>query len=231
MIKLRALWNVPAGQDPGRVEELFRSVHTHVSRTLPGLRAHLSLRFLTDYFGSHPWWDRGEELWFTDEAALRSVVESPAWEPWASSPLWELVTGPRIDVFDIEDVYDTTGIEGPTIPHPGQEVTCLTGVWQVPPTSTWQAADEVYFRAHVPGVRALPRLKRHTVLKALPWPAGNHPRFWRSAEIRFASRADFDATFTGEEYAGIRTDGFADAVAGPDVDIFVIEEEWVPDAP
>jgi uncharacterized protein (TIGR02118 family) len=74
-------------------------------------------------------------------------------------------------------------------------VTALSGIWQVPAAETPPEVDPIYLEVHVPNVRRLPRLRRHTVMKAVEWPAGDHPRAWRSAEIRFDSRADFDAVF------------------------------------
>lgn len=221
MIKLRSLWNIPARGDADAADRVLRGRHTDIVRMLPAVRRHLLLRFISNARGGHPGWYRGEELWFeTAEEAVAVRAD------YARTPLWDLVSGPRTELLRIEDTFDAPGAD-PSVPSDGAEITCLTGLWQVPPGSSTEDADAVYFTRHVPGVRALPLLVRHTVMKALPWPPGEHARFWRSAEIRFASRDDFEATFRSPAYDKIRVDGFNAAVVGPEVDIFAIEEEWV----
>lgn len=221
MIKLRSLWNIPARTDADQADRVLRSRHASAVRALPGVRRHVSLRFIANARGGHPGWYRGEELWF-DTAEDAGAVRAS----YARSALWDLVAGPRTELLLIEDVFDTTGID-PSRPVSGEEVIGLAGLWQVPPASNIEDVDGVYFSKHVPGVRALPGLVRHTVMKAQPWPPGEHARFWRSAEIRFASQDHFDAAFRSPAYDAIRVDGFNAAVVGPEVDIFAIEEEWM----
>lgn len=70
MIKLRSLWNIPARVDADQADRVWHGGHASAVRALPGVRRHVSLRFIANARGGHPGWYRGEELWFdTAEAA------------------------------------------------------------------------------------------------------------------------------------------------------------------
>jgi uncharacterized protein (TIGR02118 family) len=224
VLKCRATWNIPAGASPAEVEAEFRDVHVPLVRSLPGLRRHTLLAFLQDAAGSHPAWWAGEELFFDDRAALDTAAGTEGWTRAFAGRFTSLVAGPRILVFDVVEEFEPAGLPAP----PTTGTTALSGIWQVPARWTPAEVDPVYLDVHVPGVRALPRLRRHTVMQAIDWPEGVHSPAWRSAEIRFDSREDFDTTFASEHYAPIRRDGFTASVAGPDVDIYRIDEEWTP---
>ena len=66
----------------------------------------------------------------------------------------------------------------------------LSGTWHVPDGTPTEANDQHYFDVHVPNVRRLPKLLRHVVLKATPFPDDTHTRCWRGAEIWFDSQAE-----------------------------------------
>lgn len=220
-VKLRAAWTLPAG---GSVEEAmgaYRDEHVPAIRALAGLRRHNLLRFTRDPRGGPPLWWRGEELLFDDVDALDAAA--PAWTEVWSGPFGERVGGPRVHVFAVDEEFAPAAAPPSTA---AGETTALSGVWQVPAAQLPSEVDPVYLDVHVPGVRALPRLQRHTVMRAIDWPAGVHSLAHRSAEIRFDSAADFDAVFDTPQYDGIRRDGFNASVAGPEVDIYAIEEEW-----
>jgi hypothetical protein len=223
MLKVRATWNVPAGASPAEVDTEYREVHVPSVRTLPGLLRHTELTFLRDAAGSHPAWYRGEELFFADPSALDTAAATETWAQAFAGRFASLVAGPRILVFDVVEEFEPAGLGTP----PATGTTALSGIWQVPARKTPAEVDPVYLDVHVPGVRRLPRLRRHTVLQAVDWPAGVYSHAWRSAEIRFDSQEDFDTTFASEHYAPIRRDGFNASVAGPDVDIYRLEE-WTP---
>jgi hypothetical protein len=224
MIKLRATWNLPAHDSAEPVERLRLYSHIPSLRGLPGLRRHEQLRFLRDPKGGPPLWWRGEELYFDDVTALDAAAATPAWADAWTGGFAAAIAGPRTDVFTIDEEFFPPG--EPAAVADGT-TTALSGIWQVPAGLTPAEVDPVYLDVHVPGVRALPRLRRHTVMSAVDWPSGAYSRAHRSAEIRFASRADFDAVFDTEQYDRIRHDGFNASVAGPDVDIYAIGEEWV----
>lgn len=223
MLKLRAAWSCLPGAEPAAVEREYRDRHVPAVRALPALRRHNLLRFLRDPRGGPPLWWRGEELYFDDLAALDAAAASPLWREAWEDFFGLRVARPRVDVFAIEEEF-----RPPEAPPPSGRgsVTALSGIWQVPAGRLPAEVDPVYLEVHVPGVRALPGLQLHTVMKAVEWPAGQHARAWRSAEIRFDSLADFDATFDTPAYEAIRQDGFNASVAGPDVDIYAVEEDW-----
>jgi uncharacterized protein (TIGR02118 family) len=106
----------------------------------------------------------------------------------------------------------------------------LVGTWHIPDDQTPEDIDPHYFAVHVPNVRALPKLRRHVVLKAAPTPEGGKLRTWRGAEIWFDNREDFDAAIASPEWATIAADGFMPSVAGLEIDVFEVEEEYRPDA-
>jgi uncharacterized protein (TIGR02118 family) len=223
-IKLRATWNLPAGAAPEPVEQAYLDSHLPAVRSLPGLRRHNLLSFIRDPGGGPPAWWRGEELYFDDLAALDAAAAGEDWQRAWEGPFGTGIAGPRLHAFLVEEEFRPT----PTASRSpaGEEITALSGIWQVPAERLPEEVDPVYLDVHVPGVRALPRLRCHTVMRAVEWPAGEIPRAWRSAEIRFGSLADFDAAFAAPEYERIRNDGFNASVAGPDVDIYSVIEEW-----
>ncbi|MEU6643587.1 hypothetical protein ABZ863_13695 [Saccharomonospora sp. NPDC046836] len=225
MLKLRATWNIPGAATPTEPDAEFSGVHVPLVRTLPGIRRHTVLTFLRDTAGGHPAWWRGEELYFDDVAELDAAAATGTWTQLWQGRFTSLVAGLRRHVFDIVEEFEPAGRGAPA---PGSTPTALSGIWQVPARLTPADVEDVYLNVHVPGVRRLPRLRRHTVMRAVDWPAGVHAQAWRSAEIRFDSAEDFEATFGSEDYAPIRRDGFTASVAGPDVDIYRIDEEWTP---
>lgn len=187
------------------------------------MRRHNQLRFIRDPKGGPPLWWRGEELYFDDPAALDAAAASEAWTEAWKGEFGDRIAGPRNHLFEIVEEFVPEAAPPPT---GGGEITALSGIWQVPAAELPAEVDPVYLEVHVPGVRALPRLQCHTVMAAVDWPAGQHARAHRSAEIRFDSLEDFDSVFDTPQYDGIRTDGFNASVAGPDVDIYAVEDEW-----
>jgi hypothetical protein len=222
-VKLRASWNLPAGGSAEAVERERLAVHVPAIRALPGLRRHNQLRFLRDPNGGPPLWWRGEELYFEDVEALDAAAASAAWAEAWKGRFASAVAGPRVHVFAVEEEFAPPGAPPP---GPPGETTALSGIWQAPAALVPAEIDAVYHDVHVPGVRALPRLRRHTKMVAIDWPAGRHSTAHRSAEIRFATLADFDAVFDTPQYDRIRRDGFNASVAGPEVDIYLVEDEW-----
>jgi uncharacterized protein (TIGR02118 family) len=104
----------------------------------------------------------------------------------------------------------------------------LVGTWHIPANVSTEEIDRHYFDVHVPNVRALPKLRRHVVLKAVPTPEGGNVRTWRAAEIWFDNREDFDAAIASPEWQTIADDGFMPSVAGLEIDVFEVEEEFKP---
>jgi uncharacterized protein (TIGR02118 family) len=225
-VKLRVTWNVPGAALPEESDAAYCQVRLPAVRSLPGLMRHSVLRFLQDARGGPPIWWRGEELWFANRADLDRAVESETWAFVQDAAFCDLVSGPRTDAFLVDEEFIPPGAGGRGPSDGDPVVTALIGAWQVPAHQTPAEVDPVYLDVHVPNVRNLPRLRSHTVMRAFDWPVGEHARYWRSAEIRFASREDFTAVFAAPEYDAIRHDGFNRSVAGPDVDIFTVEEEW-----
>jgi len=105
----------------------------------------------------------------------------------------------------------------------------LVGTWHIPDTKTPEEIDKHYFAVHVPNVRALPKLRRHVVLKATETPEGGELRTWRGAEVWFDNREDFDAAIASPEWQAIADDEFMPSVAGLEIDVFEVEEEWKPE--
>lgn len=224
-VKLRATWNLPAGAALEPAERLRLYSHLPAIKELPGLRRLNHLRFLRDVRGGPPLWWRGEEFYFDGLAALDAAADSPAWTAAWGGAFGAGVAGPRIHVFEVDEEFVPPAIGAPPEePH----VTALSGIWQVPAGKLPEEVDPIYLDVHVPGVRALPRLRCHTVVRALDWPSGQAARAHRSAEVRFDSPEDFDEVFASPAYDAIRNDGFNASVAGPDVDIYAIEDEWRP---
>jgi uncharacterized protein (TIGR02118 family) len=224
MIKLRATWNLPAGTAPEPIEAAYRDAHLPAVRALPGLRRHNLLSFIRSPAGGPPAWWRGEELYFDELGALDAAAATEEWRRAWEGTFGTGIAGPRFHAFVVDEEFRPPAA-GSDPEAPG-EITALSGIWQVPAEKLPEEVDPVYLDVHVPGVRALPRLRCHTVMRAVEWPAGEIPRAWRSAEIRFGSLADFDAAFATPQYEGIRSDGFNASVAGPDVDIYSVVEEW-----
>jgi len=222
VIKLRATWNIPGDQPAAGIDGEYLEAHVPRIRMLPGLQRHTVLKFLKDARGGPPAWWRGEELFFADLAAVDRAAASSAWERCWVTRFAEQVAGPKWHAFEIDEEFEPPDADERT----SGTITALSGIWQVPASMTPPEVDPVYLEVHVPNVRRLPRLRRHTVMKAVEWPTGDHPRAWRSAEIRFDSREDFDAVFDSPAYDAVRKDGFNASVAGPDVDIYSIEDEW-----
>ncbi|MGE4425533.1 MAG: EthD family reductase [Solirubrobacteraceae bacterium] len=104
----------------------------------------------------------------------------------------------------------------------------LVGTWHIPDEKTPAEIDRLYFDVHVPNVRALPKLSRHVVLRAVETPEGGETRTWRGAEIWFENREDFDAAIASPEWQTIADDGFMPSVAGLEIDVFDVEEEYRP---
>jgi uncharacterized protein (TIGR02118 family) len=222
-VKLRATWNLPAGEPREPVERLRIFAHLTAVRALPGLRRLNQLCALRDVRGGPPAWWRGEELYFDDLAALEAAAASPIWKEAWYGAFGAAIAGPRIDVFEVDEEFVPPG--APPLPADAR-ITALSGIWQVPADKLPAEVDPVYLDVHVPGVRALPKLRSHTVMRALDWPAGQAARAYRSAEIRFDTSEEFDQVFASPAYDAIRVDGFNDSVAGPDVDIYAVEDEW-----
>jgi uncharacterized protein (TIGR02118 family) len=138
------------------------------------------------------------------------------------------VAGLQIDVFEVEDEFMPPGASQPGQAEKGADVTKLRGTWHIPNDATAEEIDSHYFGVHVPNVRGLPKLARHVVLKAIEWPEGTHPRCWRGAETWANSHEDFDAQIDSTQWKKIEADGFMPSVAGLHIDVFTVEEEWVP---
>jgi uncharacterized protein (TIGR02118 family) len=105
----------------------------------------------------------------------------------------------------------------------------LQGTWHIPDGMSPEEIDKHYFGVHVPNVRALPKLRRHVVLKGVPGAGGEYASAWRGAEIWVETREDFDAAIASQEWATIAADGFMPSVAGLHIDVFDVEEEWTPE--
>jgi hypothetical protein len=225
VIKLRATWNIPGDGAAHEADAAYFATHLPHVRELHGVVRHGVLRFLKDARGCHPAWWRGEELWFENIPALEQAAASAAWSACVEDRFTQLVSGLRLHLFQIDEEFVPADAPPPSLD--GTAI-ALCGIWQVPSHLTPDQVDPVYLDVHVPGVRRLPRLRRHTVMRGLGWPAGQWPWAYRSAEIRFAAMEDFTATFGSPAYEGIRSDGFTASICGPDVDIYVIEEEWTP---
>ena len=106
----------------------------------------------------------------------------------------------------------------------------LQGTWHIPEGMSPEEIDKHYFGVHVPNVRALPKLRRHVVLKGVPGAGGEYASACRGAEIWFDNREDFDAAIASAEWAAIAADGFMPSVAGLHIDVFDVAEEWTPGA-
>ncbi len=225
MIRLRATWHIPGDGSAAAADSAYDGSHTFAARRLPGIRRHESLRALPGAAGGNPGFWRGEHLDFEDAQALAAAESAPDWAVAWGQEFAAATAGLRIDAFDIVEEYEPPGAEPPPV---GGTVTALSGCWQVPARLSPADVDAVYLDVHVPGVRRLPRLRRHTVLLARNWPTGKYARCWRSAEIRFASQDDFRAVFDTAAYDALRHDGFNVSVSAHEVDVYLVDDSWTP---
>ena len=104
----------------------------------------------------------------------------------------------------------------------------LAGTWHIGAGNDVEAIDRHYYNVHVPNVRRLPKLKRHVIGKAISDGEGGHPAAYRTAEIWFENRQDFDAAMESPEWQTILEDGFMPSVYGLEVIVYDIEAEWTP---
>ena len=104
----------------------------------------------------------------------------------------------------------------------------LAGTWHIKAGDDVEAIDRHYFDVHVPNVRRLPKLKRHVIGQAIGDAAGGNPACYRTAEIWFENREDFDAAMASPEWQAIADDGFMPSVAGLEIVVYDVEEEWTP---
>ncbi len=224
MIWLRATWHLPAGGSPDEVDALLRGEHVPAVRSLPGIARHRMTTALRNNDGTHPSWWRGEDLFFEDDDAFASAQGSPAWADLWAGAFGENIAGLWREAYDVVEAFVPDDAPAPS----AGLATALFGTWHVPPHLTPADVDPVYLDVHVPNVRRLPRLQRHTTLLTRDWPQGRHADTWRGAEIRFADEADFRAVHSSPQYQAIREDGFNVSVASHHVSIYVIDEEWAP---
>jgi uncharacterized protein (TIGR02118 family) len=228
MIKLSGTWHVPDGKTSQDIDPHYFAVHVPNVRRLPRLRRHVVLKAIDWPAGTLAAVWRGAEIWFEDRDDFDAAIASPEWAAIEADGFMASVAGLKIDVFDVEDEMIVDGAPAPGTAGPGQVM--LQGTWHIPNNTTVEAIDPHYFGVHVPNVRSLPALSRHLVLRAIPWPAGTNPRCWRGAETWASSRADFDTQIASAEWARVEVDGFMPSVAGLHIDVFDVEEEWVPGA-
>jgi uncharacterized protein (TIGR02118 family) len=106
----------------------------------------------------------------------------------------------------------------------------LAGTWHIKAGDDPAEIDSHYYAVHVPNVRRLPKLSRHVIGTAIGDAAGANPACYRTAEIWFDSRADFEAAMESPEWAAIAADGFMPSVAGLEIVVYDVEEEWTPAA-
>ncbi len=224
MISLRATWHLPAGGSVADAEVLQLEQHVPAVRSLPGLELHELLTALRNNDGTHPSWWRGELLWFADDAAFETAVASPVWATLWSGPFRDVIAGLWLEAYDVVEAFIPQSAPAPT----AGPVAALAGTWQVPAHLTPADVDPIYLDVHVPNVRRLPKLARHTTLRTRDWPVGRYADTWRSAEIRFADEADFRAVHSSPEYQAIREDGFNVSVAAHHVSIYLIDQQWSP---
>lgn len=104
----------------------------------------------------------------------------------------------------------------------------LAGTWHIKAGDDVEEIDRHYFDVHVPNVRRLPKLRRHVIGIATGDAAGGHPAAYRTAEIWFDNRADFTAAMESPEWQAIADDGFMPSVAGLEIIVYDVEEEWTP---
>jgi hypothetical protein len=222
VIQLRATWHLPAGGSVDRATALLLAEHVPAVRSLPGLARHELLTALRANDRSHPSWWRGELLLFEDDDSFLGAQTSAGWAAAWTGQLRDEVAGLWREAYDVEEEFVPQ-----CAPQIAQgPVTALSGTWQVPPYLTPADVDPHYLAVHVPNVRRLPNLLRHTTFRTRNWPDGRHADTWRSAEIRFADEAAFRAVHASPEYQHLREDGFNVSVAAHHVSIYSIDDTW-----
>ena len=103
----------------------------------------------------------------------------------------------------------------------------LVGTWHIQAGDDPAEIDRHYFGVHIPNVRRLPKLRRHVVARAISDATGTgKPACYRQAEIWFDNREDFDAAMASPEWQAIAEDGFMPSVAGLEIVVYDVEEEW-----
>lgn len=229
MIKLSGTWHVPDGQSAEENDAHYFAVHVPNVRRLPKLRRHVVLKTIDWPEGTHAACYRGADIFFDNREDFDAAIASPEWAAIEADGFMPSVAGLQIEVFDVEDEFILPDAPAPGRAPEGSTVTCLRGTWHIPNGMQPTEIDPHYFNVHVPNVRSLPSLSRHVVLKTIEWPAGSHPRSWRGAETWATTHEDFDTQIASDEWAKVEVDGFMPSVAGLHIDVFDVEQEWVPD--
>jgi uncharacterized protein (TIGR02118 family) len=229
MIKLSGTWHVPEGASAEEVDAHYFAVHVPNVRRLPKLSRHVVLKAIDWPEGTFASCWRGADIFFDNQADFDAAIDSPEWAAIEADGFMASVAELVIEVFEVEDEFFGAGAPAPGQAPAGSTVTCLRGTWHIPNGKTPEQIDPHYFGVHVPNVRSLPALSRHVVLKTIEWPAGAHPRSWRGAETWATTRDDFDTQIASSEWAAVEVDGFMPSVAGLHIDVFDVEQEWVPD--
>ncbi len=230
MIKLSGTWHIPDGKTAEDIDPHYFAVHVPNVRRLPELRRHVVLRAIDWPEGTHAACWRGADIWFDTREDFDAAIASPEWAAIEADGFMPSVAGLKIDVFEVEEEFMLPGAAPPGRPQEGATTTKLRGTWHIPNGVSPEDIDPHYFSVHVPNVRSLPKLARHVVLKAVEWPAGANPGCWRGAETWADSKQNFDAQIDSGEWKTIEADGFMPSVAGLHIDVFSVEEEWVPAA-
>jgi uncharacterized protein (TIGR02118 family) len=229
MIKLSGTWHIPDGQSAEENDAHYFAVHVPNVRRLPKLRRHVVLKTIDWPEGTHAACYRGADIFFDNREDFDAAIASPEWAAIEADGFMPSVAGLQIEVFDVEDEFILPDAPAPGRAPEGSTVTCLRGTWHIPNGMQPTEIDPHYFGVHVPNVRSLPSLARHVVLKTIEWPAGSHPRSWRGAETWATTHEDFDTQIASDEWAKVEVDGFMPSVAGLHIDVFDVEQEWVPD--
>jgi uncharacterized protein (TIGR02118 family) len=226
MIKLSGTWHIPDGKTAQDIDPHYFAVHVPNVRRLPKLRRHVVLKAIDWPTGTPASVWRGAEIWFDDQADFDAAIASPEWAAIEADGFMASVAGLKIDVFDVEQEWFADDAPAPGTMSGAQ--TMLQGTWHIPNNTAIEEIDPHYFGVHVPNVRSLPALSRHLVLRAISWPAGTNPRAWRGAETWATTREDFETQIDSPEWAKVEVDGFMPSVAGLHIDVFDVEQEWVP---
>lgn len=229
MIKLSGTWHIPEGRNQEDIDAHYFGVHVPNVRRLPRLGRHVVLKAIDWPEGALAACWRGADIFFDDHDDFEAAIASPEWAAIEADGFMASVAGLVIEVFEVEDEFIGPGAPRPGGAPPGSTVTCLRGTWHIPNGKTPEQIDPHYFGVHVPNVRSLPALARHVVLKTIEWPTGAHPRSWRGAETWATTREDFDTQIGSHEWATVEVDGFMPSVAGLHIDVFEVEDEWVPE--
>lgn len=229
MIKLSGTWHVPEDQTTEENDAHYFAVHVPNVRRLPKLSRHVVLKAIDWPEGTHAACWRGADIFFETREDFDAAIASPEWAAIEADGFMASVANLQIEVFDVEDEFLLPGTPAPGHAPADSTVTCLRGTWHIPNGMTPEQIDPHYFNVHVPNVRSLPALSRHVVLKTIEWPAGTHPRSWRGAETWATTREDFNTQIASEEWAKVEVDGFMPSVAGLHIDVFDVEQEWIPD--